>query len=123
MMFTHIMVGTDSLAQAGAFYDATMTVLGVPRVSATDTRLYYSDGGPPFVVILPRNGKSATAANGATIGLVAADIPMVDAWHMAGLAHGGVDDGAPGPRESAPGIYIAYLRDPTGNKLCAHCRI
>jgi hypothetical protein len=36
---------------------------------------------------------------------------------------GGSDEGAPGfrPPEAEKGFYAAYLRDPTGNKLCVFC--
>lgn len=122
-IFTHVMVGADSLALAKTFYDATMRALGVALIAETTDRLYYADGGAPFVVTLPRNGLSAAPANGGTIGLAAADVAAVDAWHAAGIAHGGRDSGAPGPRDSAPGKYVAYLLDPSGNKLCVHCNI
>ena len=44
----------------------------------------------------------------------------VDAFHAAGLAAGGTDEGAAGPRSHLPGAYAAYLRDPAGNKVCAY---
>ncbi|PXB73460.1 glyoxalase, partial [Pseudomonas aeruginosa] len=44
----------------------------------------------------------------------------VDAFHAAGLAAGGTDEGQPGPRGHLPGAYAAYLRDPAGNKVCSY---
>ena len=72
-----------------------------------------------FGVVPPRDGNPATYANGGTIGLSANTSEQVDAWHAAGLAHGGTDEGAPGRRDFGRPMYGAYLRDPTGNKICA----
>lgn len=69
----------------------------------------------------PINGEPATFANGGTIGFTASSPAVVDAWHAAGVAAGGMScEDPPGPRESRLGkLYLAYLRDPDGNKLCA----
>jgi catechol 2,3-dioxygenase-like lactoylglutathione lyase family enzyme len=69
----------------------------------------------------PINGAPATGANGGTVGFSADSPAAVDAWHQAGVAHGGtaIED-PPGERQGASGaLYLAYLRDPDGNKLCA----
>ena len=73
----------------------------------------------------PINGKPATAANGGTIGFAAASAEAADAFHAAGLAHGGTTcENPPGVREGGGlKLYIAYLRDPDGNKLCALHRV
>jgi catechol 2,3-dioxygenase-like lactoylglutathione lyase family enzyme len=82
--------------------------------------LSYRGGEQGFAVRAPRNGEPATCANGGTIGFRTKGTAEVDAFHAAGLAHGGTDDGAPGVREASYGQpYIAYLRDPDGNKICA----
>ena len=84
-------------------------------------RIYYSHGGGTFVVTTPINGEPATHANGGTIGFSMTTPEQADAWHAAGVANGGksVED-PPGPRNNGyPGLYLAYLRDPDGNKLCA----
>jgi catechol 2,3-dioxygenase-like lactoylglutathione lyase family enzyme len=69
----------------------------------------------------PIDGKPATRANGGTIGFTMSDTKQVDAWHKAGCANGGTTaEDPPGIRQGAVGpIYLAYLRDPDGNKLCA----
>jgi len=119
-LFTHIVVGTDDPAAAGAFYDATFAALGVEGNRMGDSSYYGSYGNGFFSVVRPRNGEPATFANGGTIGLGAADQDAVDTWHAAGLANGGTCDGPPGRRDMAENkLYGAYLRDPAGNKLCA----
>ena len=73
-----------------------------------------------FIVTPPINGEPASCANGGTIGF-AMTPEQADAWHAAGVASGGkaIED-PPGWREGGFGrLYLAYLRDPTGNKLCA----
>jgi catechol 2,3-dioxygenase-like lactoylglutathione lyase family enzyme len=120
-MFTHVMVGTNEPAKAIAFYDATFTALGVSGQRMPDRAWYGAPEKGMFGVVPPRNGEPATYANGGTIGLSAQTPQQIDAWHQAGLANGGSDEGAPGRRDFEPPIYAAYLRDPDGNKLCAIC--
>jgi catechol 2,3-dioxygenase-like lactoylglutathione lyase family enzyme len=72
-----------------------------------------------FGVVTPRNGNPACFANGGTIGFPAPSTEAIDAWYAAGMANGGCDEGPPGPREWEPPMYVAYMRDPDGNKLCA----
>lgn len=121
-MFSHIMLGANDLAVSKAFYDAALGALGV-RPGRTDDRgraFYMHDGGL-LMLSRPIDGQPACHANGGTVGFRASDPEAVDAWHQAGIAHGGtaIED-PPGWREGAFGkLYLAYLRDPAGNKLCA----
>ena len=119
-MFTHAFLGSNDVERSRTFYDAIMGVLGIRNVMPADApSMAYNNGKGTLVVGKPYNGEPATYANGGTLGLSAGDDAEVDAWHAAGLAAGGTDDGAPGPRERAPGgARGAYLRDPDGNKLC-----
>ncbi len=125
-MFTHIMVGSNDIARSKAFYDAVLGVIGAPAATQDPKgRLIYAHKGGRLMVSPPIDGKPATHANGGTIGFGCATTAEVDAWHKAGVAHGGtaIED-PPGPRQGAAGqIYLAYLRDPDGNKLCAVCRM
>ena len=125
-MFSHIMVGTNDVAKSKAFYDATIGALGgKPAIQDDKGRLIYMHGGGLFLVTPPIDGAPATHANGGTIGFAASSGEQADAWHAAGLAAGGtaIED-APGVREAAFGkLYLAYLRDPDGNKLCAMHRM
>jgi len=120
-MFSHIMIGTNDLEKAKAFYDGVLGTLGVAPAVVDGHRIFYMTPTGIFAVSKPINGEPATAANGATIGFAAASPQQADAWHAAGVAHGGVTcEGPPGVREGGLGkLYLAYLRDPDGNKLCA----
>jgi catechol 2,3-dioxygenase-like lactoylglutathione lyase family enzyme len=121
-MFSHIMVGADDIEAAKAFYDATLGALGVPAGTIDDKgRLFYRTRTGVFSVTRPIDGGPATAANGGTIGFAAASPEACNAWHAAGVAHGGTTcEDPPGVREGGFGkLYLAYLRDPSGNKLCA----
>ncbi len=86
--------------------------------------LYVHDGGR-FIVTKPINGEPATAANGGTLGFSVSGPQQADAWHQAGINNGGVSvENPPGERQGAAGVlYLAYLRDPDGNKLCALHRV
>lgn len=123
-MFTHVMVGTNDLAKAKSFYDAALGALGIPEGMTYGERIIYRGENGAFGVSKPIDGKAACHANGGTIGFAAATKEAVDAFHAAGLAHGGTDEGAPGKRPNAPGnAYGAYLRDPCGNKICAFTQL
>ena len=117
-MFSHIMVGSNDLERANSFYDA---LFEKPGRRDDKGRLSYGRRGPVFMVSKPIDGQAATNSNGGTIGFNFDTPEEVDAWHQRGLAAGGtaIED-PPGFRENAFGkLYLAYLRDPDGNKLCA----
>jgi catechol 2,3-dioxygenase-like lactoylglutathione lyase family enzyme len=120
-MFSHIMIGTNDLDRAKAFYDSLLATLDVPPARVDGHRIFYFTPTGIFSVSLPINGGPATCANGGTIGFAAKSPDQADAWHAAGVAAGGTPcEDPPGVREGATGkLYLAYLRDPDGNKLCA----
>ena len=124
-MFSHVMVGVNDLEVSKVFYDALLGTLGVPPGVANKNRYFYRGPHGTFGITTPINGEPATFANGGTIGFAATDPEQINAWHAAGLANGGtaIED-APGVREGGFGkLYLAYLRDPSGNKLCALHRL
>jgi catechol 2,3-dioxygenase-like lactoylglutathione lyase family enzyme len=125
-MFSHIMVGANDTAKAKQFYDATLGALGAkPGFQDDKGRVIYMHGGSLFIVTKPINGEPACHANGGTIGFAASSPEQADAWHAAGVAAGGTTcEDPPGVREGGFGkLYLAYLRDPDGNKLCAMHRL
>ena len=120
-MFSHIMIGTNNLDRSKAFYDAVLGTLDAPAGRVDRHRIFWRLPTGTFSVSLPIDGQAATVGNGGTIGFACASAEQVDAWHAAGLAHGGMTcEEPPGLREGAVGkVYLAYLRDPDGNKICA----
>jgi|ERR1700710_1477069 len=120
-MFSHIMVGTNDLDKSKAFYDPLMATLGAGPAVVDGHRMFYLTPTGVFSVSKPIDGKPASCANGATIGFACASTEQADAWHAAGVAHGGTSiEDPPGVRAGGMGkMYLAYLRDPDGNKLCA----
>jgi catechol 2,3-dioxygenase-like lactoylglutathione lyase family enzyme len=125
-MFSHVMVGADDVAASKAFYDATLGALGCkPRMIDDKGRVIYAHDGALFMISNPIDGARATHANGGTIGFRASSPEQADAWHAAGVANGGTSvEDPPGVREGGFGkVYLAYLRDPAGNKLCVAHRL
>lgn len=125
-MFSHIMLGADDMAAAKKFYDATLGALGVAPGNTDDKgRVFYMTPTGVLALTKPINGQPASCANGGTIGFAAKSPAEADAWHAAGVANGGTAcEDPPGVREGGLGkLYLAYLRDPSGNKLCALYRM
>jgi catechol 2,3-dioxygenase-like lactoylglutathione lyase family enzyme len=121
-MFSHVMLGANDMAASKAFYDAVLGALGI-AAGRSDAmgRTAYRHGGGMLMLSRPIDGNPACHANGGTVGFAAASPEAVDAWHAAGVAAGGTPiENPPGLRQSPFGeLYLAYLRDPAGNKLCA----
>ena len=125
-MFSHVMVGSNDIARSRKFYDATFAALGgKPGIEDDKGRLIYMNNGGLFLVSKPIDGEPACHANGGTIGFAVSGPEQADAWHKAGVENGGeaIED-APGVRSAGFGdLYLASLRDPDGNKLCAMHRM
>ncbi|MDE2377159.1 VOC family protein [Bradyrhizobium sp.] len=124
-MFSHVMIGTNDLDKAKAFYDALLGTLDVRPARVDGHRIFYITKTGVFSVSKPIDGKAATPANGGTIGFAANSPEQVEAWHKAGVAAGGTPiENPPGIREASAGkLYLAYLRDLDGNKICAMHRM
>ncbi len=121
-MYSHNMVGSNDIQRSKQFYDATFKAIGGKEAITDDKgRLIYMHGGGIFLVTPPIDGQPATAGNGCTVGFAMDNPEQADAWHKAGVENGGaaIED-PPGVRSGGMGeLYLAYLRDPDGNKLCA----
>ena len=121
-MFSHVMIGSNDLARSKVFYDAVFATLGGPPGKHDSAgRLVYAHRGGRLLLTKPIDGAPATGANGGTIGFAADSTAEVEAWQAAGLGHGGTAiEKPPGVRQADSGpLFLAYLRDPDGNKLCA----
>ena len=124
-MFSHVMLGADDIAASKKFYDAALGALGAkPGITDPKGRVIYMHGGGLFLLTQPIDGQPASCGNGSTIGFAAKNEEEANAWHEAGLAAGGkaIED-PPGMREGGGmKLYLSYLRDPAGNKVCAMYR-
>ena len=120
-MFSHVMVGVNDLERSKKFYDALLGAIGVAPGVANKNRYFYRSPTGTFGITTPINGEPATFANGGTIGFAMQSPEQADAFHAAGVANGGTTcEDPPGWREGPGGkLYLAYLRDPDGNKICA----
>ncbi len=121
-MFSHVMIGTNDMEKSKAFYDATFAALGYePGVMDEKGRCFYVTETGIFSITKPINGEPATHGNGSTIGFSVKSADIADAWYTAGIENGGTTcEEPPGEREgSLMKLYLAYLRDPAGNKICA----
>ena len=121
-MFSHVMVGANDIEASKNFYDKTLGELGYkPGVIDEKGRVFYYTKSGVFAITKPINGEPACNGNGSTIGFLAKTPELADAWHATGLENGGTTcEEPPGMREGGfAKLYLAYLRDPSGNKVCA----
>lgn len=121
-MFSHVVVGSNDLEVSKSFYDALFEVLGASSLpSDTGKRLIYQKDQMLFLVTQPIDGEKATCANGGTVGFALSSPDQVVKWQEAGIAHGGTAIEDPAGIRVVMGmrLFLAYLRDPDGNKLCA----
>jgi catechol 2,3-dioxygenase-like lactoylglutathione lyase family enzyme len=123
-MFSHIMVGANDLKASKNFYDAVLGALGhKPGVMDPKGRCFYMTPTGVFAITPPIDGEPATHGNGTTIGFAAASAEQANAWHAAGIANGGTTCEDPPGERPGSGLFLAYLRDPSGNKICALHRL
>ena len=125
-MFSHIMVGANDIEKSKIFYDNLLGVLGakkgvfVPNLTG-QKRYFYFFNENTFCITEPIDGNTATPGNGNTVAFNVPDEETGNKWHQVGLEHGGgsIED-PPCIREFEDiRIYLAYLKDPSGNKICA----
>jgi catechol 2,3-dioxygenase-like lactoylglutathione lyase family enzyme len=121
-VFSHIMIGSNDIARSTTFYDALFSAIGgKPGTQEAKGRLVYAHRSGRLMITKPIDSQPASPANGGTIGFTVDTPAEVDAWHQAGMENGGtaIED-PPGQRQGSSGaFYLAYLRDPDGNKLYA----
>ena len=122
-MLGYVTIVAKDSAASGKFYDAFFGAIGHERKFADGNWIGYGPKGADANVYVcpPFDGKQASFGNGMMLGFPAQSEDAVKAAHAAGLAQGGSDEGAPGFRPpDQRTFYGAYLRDPTGNKLCVY---
>lgn len=121
-MLDHASITVTDFAKAAPFWDAVMAAIGVPCVVRRDAVAGYGarnrpgDDGHTYLSIRASTG--AVVADNRHWCFRAPSRAAVDAFHAAGIAAGGRDDGGPGLR---PGYhadyYAAFLLDPDGNRI------
>ena len=123
-MIGYVTIGALDGEKSGKFYDAVLGAIGYARNMTDGGWLGWGAKGSDksdIYVCPPFDGKPARAGNGIMIAIRAGTQDMVRAAHAAALKNGGTDEGAPGPRPAdAKDYYGAYMRDPTGNKICIY---
>ena len=124
-MFSHVMVGVKDLEVSKKFYDAVLGTLGYGPGVANNNRYFYRSPTGTFGITTPINGEPACHGNGSTIGFKCDSPEQAKHFHDVAVANGGTSiEDPPGVRSGSIGsIYLAYVRDPDGNKLCALHRI
>jgi catechol 2,3-dioxygenase-like lactoylglutathione lyase family enzyme len=123
-MIGYVTIGALDVEAALPFYDAVLGAVGYERAFFDQGWAGYGPkGGAHNVYICPPfDGEPARAGNGIMIAFLAPNMEAVAAAHRAGLAKGGKNEGAPGHRPADSKDCFAYLRDPTGNKICIFAR-
>jgi catechol 2,3-dioxygenase-like lactoylglutathione lyase family enzyme len=111
----HVGFEVADLPVSARFYDAVFYALGVRRMIDSEHAVAYGINGPVFWIVV--RGRVPAAGYG-HVALRASGKAAVDAAYRSGLANGGADDGAPGPRpQYGRGCYAAYLLDPDGLRV------
>jgi len=115
-MIDHVSVPVRDLAAASAFYEAVLGALGLVALERRPATVGFGKSYPEFWINLRRDTPALAAGHGAHVCFRARTADLVDAFHAAALAAGGVSDGAPGLRpQHGDGYYAAYIRDADGN--------
>jgi len=125
-MLGYVTIGALDSEKSGRFYDAVLGAIGAKRSFSEGGWIGYTAKGADSATVMicpPFDKKPATSGNGMMISFKGDSKSEVEAAHKAGLANGGKDEGAPGPRPADSKTFFgAYLRDPTGNKICVYCK-
>ena len=120
-MIAYTTIGTNDLERAKGFYDTLLATIGGQNIMSNDRGHFYATAPdkPLIAVLTPFDGEPASVGNGMMVALAAENKDMVHKLHEVACASGGNCDGEPGPRGDGGRFYVAYFRDPDGNKLAA----
>ena len=110
----HLQLVVRDLAASRRFYDAILGVLEIPLGGEADDYFWYDE---LFVSTADSEAAQGQLTGRHHLAFQACDRAKVDAFHRAGLANGGTDNGAPGERPYHPGYYAAFVVDPDGNNI------
>jgi catechol 2,3-dioxygenase-like lactoylglutathione lyase family enzyme len=118
-MLGHLSIGVRDIERSAAFYDAVLAAIGWVRVWADSDAIGYGPAGQKLepLQIVEKPG-AAPPGEGFHLAFNAPDRAAVDAFHAAGIANGGTDNGPPGLRPHySPTYYAAFVIDPDGWRL------
>jgi catechol 2,3-dioxygenase-like lactoylglutathione lyase family enzyme len=124
-MLGYVTIGALDVEKSLPFWDGVFGAIGGERGFFSGGWAGYGPSGGAQTVYIcpPHDGQAARGGNGIMVALLAPSADAVKAAHAAGLANGGTDEGAPGPRpEDSKDFFGAYLRDHTGNKICVYAK-
>ena len=118
-MIDHVSIAVRDLKAGERFYTALLTTLGMTKLRGwPDAAIGYGKKYPEFWINRRTDMAPIAADSGVHICLRAPSSAMVDAFHAAALAAGGISDGAPGLRAHYhENYYAAFIRDPDGNRI------
>jgi catechol 2,3-dioxygenase-like lactoylglutathione lyase family enzyme len=117
-MIDHVSVAVRDLERAGRFYQAVLGAIGFAQLETRPATIGFGKQYPEFWINLRADMQTVIANSGAHVCFRARTTEMVDAFHVAALAAGGVSDGAPGLRpQHGEGYYAAFVRDLDGNRV------
>lgn len=119
-MLDHVLLDVADFGRSRAFYEMALAPLGVEVVSEPAPQMAgLGEDGKPYFWLMARGRPTTRAVH---VAFLAPDRDAVDAFHAAGLAAGGTDNGAPGPRPIYhSSYYAAFVLDPDGNNIEAVC--
>jgi catechol 2,3-dioxygenase-like lactoylglutathione lyase family enzyme len=121
-MISHVSIGVRDLAKAGRFYDGVLAALEYKRLYDSPEALGYGAESPQLWVMKVERPVKADEASGLHLCFDAADRAGVDAFYKAAITAGGRDNGKPGVRKDyGDNYYAAFVIDPEGYRLEAHC--
>ncbi len=117
-MLDHVGINVSDFPRSRSFYERLLAPLGMRMVMEFGEHAAgFGEARMPFFWLEAR----APLAQGVHVAFTAADHETVQAFHAAGLAAGGADNGGPGPRDYHPNYYGAFVLDPDGNNIEAVC--
>lgn len=121
-MIAYAMIGTDDLAGTKDYYDALLAELDAKCIMSTDRAHFYGNGPgkPMFGICTPYDKNDAHPGNGTMIALACVTREQVEGTHRKAIELGGTCEGEPGGRGPGNALYLAYFRDPAGNKIALY---
>ncbi len=121
-MIDHVSIGVADTARAKRFYDAALKPLGYKCLSEGPGSLGYGRDSVEFWISETAHPVVPHAKSGRHFCFAAPTPTSVDAFHAAAIKNQGRDNGTPGLRpDYGPGYYAAFVVDPDGYRIEAHC--